>query len=155
MSKHLDGKVARLHLNKLASNLKNYQMIKPVTLELILRVLLNQIITDINLKKYKICIIGWLCWFTIGIWIFKKFKTIGFDINNQRIKELKKVLIANEVSKKYTFVIKDNCSNNLIGFIQHQMKVKSWWWYIHCNCTNSINKNKHPDLNPLIKVNYR
>ena len=49
LPKHLDEKVAKLHLEKLGVELEELTMIKLITLELKEKDLLNQVITDINL----------------------------------------------------------------------------------------------------------
>ncbi len=108
------------------------------------------------MKKYKICIIGLgYVGLPLAFEFSKKFKTIGFDINHQRIKELKKGIDrTNEVSKKNILsAIKDNCSNNLIGFYptSNKSEIKDSDIYI-VTVPTPINKNKHPDLNPLIKA---
>ncbi len=92
----------------------------------------------------KICIIGLgYVGLPVCLKISKKYKTIGFDINQNRINNLRKKIDTNKEYKKVDF-------NKNIYFTSNVSKIKNCNFYIICVPTPITNKNI-PDLTALEK----
>ncbi len=98
-------------------------------------------------KKILPCVLG-LGY--VGMPIFnilnKKFKTVGFDTNKTRIKELKDKNDTNNEFSKKDLVLKNK---SLLSFLEKD--IKNCNFFIICVPT-PIFRNKKPDLKPLKKV---
>ena len=93
----------------------------------------------------KICVIGLgYVGLPLSIQISKKFETIGFDINLERIKNLNNHVDINNEFKKNDF------KNKKISFTSKISKIKSCNFYIICVPT-PITKKNIPDLKPVKK----
>tara|TARA_B100001142_G_C14345045_1_gene659596 strand:- start:3272 stop:4486 length:1215 start_codon:yes stop_codon:yes gene_type:complete len=93
----------------------------------------------------KICVIGLgYVGLPISMQISKKFETIGFDINLERIKNLKKFIDVNNEFKKKNF------KNKKLKFTNNVNEIKSCNFFIICVPT-PITKKNIPDLKPLQK----
>jgi len=93
----------------------------------------------------KICVIGLgYVGLPISMQISKKFETIGFDINANRVKNLINHNDTNNEFKKNEF------KNKKISFTSQISKIKSCNLYIICVPT-PITKKKIPNLNPVKK----
>ena len=100
-----------------------------------------------NFKNLKIGIIGMgYVGLPLAIEFSKKLKVIGFDINNERIKQLnKKIDITKEVSKKEFLNLKN------ISFSKNIYDLNECKIFIITVPTPINSKNK-PNLNPLIRA---
>ena len=96
------------------------------------------------MKKENICIIGLgYVGLPLAVEFGKKFKTIGFDTNINRIKELQKNIdITNEVSKK------DILKSKFLNFTNDSQIIKKSNIYI-ITVPTPITKNKKPNLTYL------
>jgi UDP-N-acetyl-D-glucosamine/UDP-N-acetyl-D-galactosamine dehydrogenase len=93
----------------------------------------------------KVCVIGLgYVGLPLCLTISKKFETIGFDINTQRITNLVKKKDINNEFKSSEF------NNKRINFTSKIENIKKYNFYIICVPTPVTNK-KMPDLNPIKK----
>jgi UDP-N-acetyl-D-galactosamine dehydrogenase len=93
----------------------------------------------------KICVIGLgYVGLPISMEISKRFETIGFDVNLNRVKNLIKHNDTNNEFKKSEF------KNKKLSFTSQISKIKSCNFYIICVPT-PITAKKIPDLNPIKK----
>ena len=99
-----------------------------------------------DLKK-KICIIGLgYVGLPLSIEFAKKFHVVGYDISNQRIKELKENIDTTfEVSSRLIKSVKQN-----INFVNDIEDAKKCDIYI-ITVPTPINKNNSPNLSPLLE----
>ena len=100
-----------------------------------------------DLKKKKICIIGLgYVGLPLSIEFAKKFHVVGYDISNQRIKELKENIDTTfEVSSRLIKSVKQN-----INFVNDIEDAKKCDIYI-ITVPTPINKNNSPNLSPLLE----
>jgi len=93
----------------------------------------------------KVCVIGLgYIGLPLCLTISKKFKTVGFDINNKRINNLNKKIDINNEFKKSEF------NNKKISFTSKISNIENCNFYIICVPTPITNK-KIPDLQPVKK----
>jgi len=94
------------------------------------------------MSKLKICILGLgYVGLPLAFNIAKKFDCIGYDVNNERIKNLKNKIDTNKEYKKKDF-------NSKINFTNKLEDIKNSNFYILCVPTPIFN-NKQPDLRKL------
>ena len=99
------------------------------------------------MKSYSICIIGLgYVGLPLAIEFGKKYKTIGFDINEQRLQELKKGIDATLEIKKEDFKL----SNNLT-FTNNIEDAKNCNFYI-VTVPTPVDNGNNPDFNALINA---
>ena len=99
------------------------------------------------MKSYSICIIGLgYVGLPLAIEFGKKYKTIGFDINEQRLQELKKGIDATLEIKKQDFKL----SNNLT-FTNNIEDAKNCNFYI-VTVPTPVDNGNNPDFNALINA---
>ncbi len=94
-----------------------------------------------NFKRLKLGIIGLgYVGLPLAIEFGKKFKTIGYDKKNERIKQLKKKIDLNKDVKKIEFI-----KSKHLSFSTKISKLKNCNVYI-ATIPTPVNKNKKPDL---------
>ena len=103
-----------------------------------------------NLKDKKIAIIGLgYVGLPLAVEFGKKFKTIGFDINDSRINELNKGIDSTlEVSNEY---LTETLNNNLFSVTSDKTNISDCTVYI-VTVPTPTDKNNRPVLTPLIKA---
>ena len=102
------------------------------------------------MKDKKIAVIGLgYVGLPLAVEFGKKFKTIGFDINENRINELNKGIDSTlEVSNEY---LSETLNNNLFSVTSDKSKISDCTIYI-VTVPTPTDKNNRPVLNPLIKA---
>ena len=103
-----------------------------------------------SLQENKIAIIGLgYVGLPLAVEFGKKFKTIGFDINENRINELNKGIDSTlEVSNEH---LGETLTNNLFSVTSDKTKIADCTIYI-VTVPTPINQFKSPDLTPLLKA---
>ena len=93
----------------------------------------------------NICVIGLgYVGLPVALTISKKFNTIGYDVNEKRLQELKKKIDSNNEFSKKDFL------NRKISFTNNYKNIKKCNFFIICVPT-PINKRNHPDLSFVTK----
>ena len=102
------------------------------------------------MKDKKIAVIGLgYVGLPLAVEFGKKFKTIGFDINNNRINELNNGIDSTlEVSNAY---LSETLNNNLFSVTSDKSKIADCTIYI-VTVPTPTDKNNRPVLSPLIKA---
>ena len=99
-----------------------------------------------NKKEYKVCVIGLgYVGLPLLVEINKKYKAIGFDIEVERIKELR------EGYDRTNELTKDIIEANELALTSSEEKIKDYNIYI-VTVPTPVDKNKKPDLRPLISA---
>lgn len=102
-----------------------------------------------DIKNVKICVVGLgYVGLPLSVAFSSKFKVIGFDINNNRINDLNKFI---DKTLEVDSIELKHASQNGMKFTTNLDEIKACNFFI-VTVPTPIDKNKRPDLTPLIKA---